>query len=74
MKHLSKILKEMEEDGFLLCSLGKPVHTSHYGSFSFMGIVALSEGHLARRLDIKIYPIEQIAFALLYFTGSDHFN
>jgi hypothetical protein len=27
-----------------------------------------------RRLDIKIYPASSFAFALLYFTGSDHFN
>jgi DNA polymerase/3'-5' exonuclease PolX len=30
--------------------------------------------HLARRLDIKLYPPSQFAFALLYFTGSDYFN
>ena len=27
-----------------------------------------------RRLDLKVYPREEYAFALLYFTGSDHFN
>ena len=27
-----------------------------------------------RRLDLKVYPVAQFPFALLYFTGSDHFN
>ena len=27
-----------------------------------------------RRLDLKVYPVEEFAYALLYFTGSDHFN
>ena len=30
--------------------------------------------HLARRLDIKVYPKEQYPFAVMYFTGSDYFN
>jgi DNA polymerase/3'-5' exonuclease PolX len=30
--------------------------------------------HASRRLDIKVYPPEQHPTALLYFTGSAHFN
>jgi DNA polymerase/3'-5' exonuclease PolX len=30
--------------------------------------------HAVRRLDIKVYPPEQYPTALLYFTGSAHFN
>jgi DNA polymerase/3'-5' exonuclease PolX len=30
--------------------------------------------HVVRRLDIKVYPPEQHPTALLYFTGSAHFN
>ncbi|CUG88930.1 Hypothetical protein, putative [Bodo saltans] len=30
--------------------------------------------HYSRRMDIKLYPPDQFAFALLYFTGSDYFN
>jgi DNA polymerase/3'-5' exonuclease PolX len=30
--------------------------------------------HASRRLDIKVYPPEQFPTALLYFTGSAHFN
>lgn len=39
---------------------------------SFMGICKLRDKY--RRLDIKVYDRDQFAFALLYFTGSDHFN
>ena len=41
---------------------------------SYRGIVRLPGYPLHRRLDLKIYPPEQYAYALLYFTGSDHFN
>eukprot|EP01079_Euglenida_sp_SAG-EU17-18_P008877 gene8878-223_t len=34
----------------------------------------LSTSHKAAKIDIKIYPKTQFPFALLYFTGSDHFN
>lgn len=40
-----------------------------------MGICRLNkENALYRRIDIKTYPRRYAAFALLYFTGSDHFN
>lgn len=49
--------------------------SSHYDHHTYMGICRLpGEGRLFRRLDIKSYPREIFAFALLYFTGSDHFN
>lgn len=38
-----------------------------------MGVCQL-DGGLHRRLDIKYYPSEEFAYALLYFTGSDMFN
>lgn len=39
---------------------------------SYMGIAKV--GTIHRRIDLKIYPRESFGFALLYFTGSDHFN
>lgn len=41
---------------------------------SYRGIIRLPGYELHRRLDLKLYPPEDFAYALLYFTGSDHFN
>lgn len=43
-------------------------------SDSYMGVCQLSKDLPHRRLDIKVYPRHMFGFALLYFTGSDHFN
>ena len=53
--------------------------TSQHAQASFMGFCRLPVGHphysgIVRRLDIKVYPRPMFPFALLYFTGSDHFN
>jgi DNA polymerase/3'-5' exonuclease PolX len=37
-----------------------------------MGVCYFEGEH--HRIDIKHYPVEQYAFALMYFTGSDLFN
>jgi len=36
--------------------------------------VCVFESQQHHRIDIKYYPIQQFAFATLYFTGSDMFN
>jgi len=43
---------------------------------SYMGVCHLpgAPHALHRRIDIKVYPPDQLPFALLYFTGSDLFN
>lgn len=41
---------------------------------NYMGICKLVESPYHRRIDIKIYKPEHFPFAVLYFTGSDHFN
>ena len=53
--------------------------TMKHAQANFMGFCCLPEGHpqhsgINRRLDIKVYPVSMFPFALLYFTGSDHFN
>jgi len=41
----------------------------------YMGICKLKhDGAIHRRIDIKIYPPDQFGSAVLYFTGSAHFN
>ena len=41
---------------------------------SFMGVCKLPGYNIHRRIDIKQYPRSEFPFALLYFTGSGHFN
>lgn len=38
-----------------------------------MGI-ARFKSDVHHRIDIKYYPVDQFAYAVLYFTGSDMFN
>lgn len=71
---VAKIVKRLEEKGFLTDSLSKTVKKSLHGSESYMGICQLASGARHRRIDVKVYPREQYGFALLYFTGSDTFN
>jgi hypothetical protein len=49
------------------------------GPCTFMGFCKLPLGHpqysgVHRRIDIKLWPAQIVPYALLYFTGSDHFN
>eukprot|EP01032_Pedospumella_encystans_P013614 gene13614-15664_t len=54
----------------------KSEHRLYFGSRgSYMGVCKVPHpGALHRRIDIKVYPRHQKAFALFYFTGSDAFN
>lgn len=41
------------------------------GPFKFMGVCRLAEdGAVARRLDLKLFPLESYAAGLLHFTGA----
>ena len=44
------------------------------GSEMYMGVCKHKKDNKFRRIDIKVYPQDQFAFALLYFTGSGEFN
>lgn len=71
---LPELLRRLHESGFLTNDL---THISDHRMGrcdSYMGVCRLGEGHLYRRLDIKVYPRRFFGFALLFFTGSDHFN
>jgi len=53
--------------------------SSRHGQAYMMGFCSLPTFHplysgIHRRLDLKVYPAPHFPFALLYFTGSDHFN
>lgn len=66
------LVERLEAVGFLTDHLSMPHKQTSPSSLSYMG-VCLHRG-VHRRLDIKYYPLEQYAYALLYFTGSDYFN
>lgn len=70
---LEPLLQLLEKQGFLKERLGN-TRTSDRGSEMYMGICKSKEDTFFRRIDIKVYPKDQYAFALLYFTGSDYFN
>ena len=70
---LHRLVERLVECQFITDTLVMHKQSSH-GSETFMGICQIEPASLHRRLDIKVYPREQFGFALLYFTGSDHFN
>ncbi|CAB3223495.1 unnamed protein product [Arctia plantaginis] len=61
---LEKIVENLE---------GLVIDTISVGETKFMGVCIL-RGLPARRLDIRLIPLEQFYCAVLYFTGSDVFN
>ena len=73
---LMEILGELRRQGILSASLSTPGREERTdgATQTYNGIVRLPGKALHRRLDIKVYPPSEYAYALLYFTGSDHFN
>ncbi|KAL1529684.1 hypothetical protein AB1Y20_000623 [Prymnesium parvum] len=67
---LHRLLEQMSADGLTIEHLTEVTATSR----SYHGIIKLPDYERFRRLDLKVYPSDQYAYALLYFTGSDHFN
>lgn len=70
---LEPILLKLEKDKFLHERLGN-TRKSNQGSEMYMGVCKAPTDSHYRRIDIKVYPQDQYAFALLYFTGSDIHN
>ena len=82
-KLIAAVLSQLKEMG---CSVDHLTHEEEvaYGGLnratrtaschSYRGIIKLPARERFRRLDIKVYPMAEYAYALLYFTGSDHFN
>lgn len=46
---------------------------THESSDKFMGVCQINNG-FHRRIDLQAFKLEEWPFALLYFTGSGHFN
>ena len=69
---LYKLIKSLEGD--LITDHLKMPNIGSHDSETYMGWCMIPEVGIHRRLDIKIYPREHFAFAVLYFTGSKNFN
>lgn len=83
-KLLGAVIQELTTSGFLTAHLCMP-HTSEEGhassndKSSYMGVCQLPSSDTGlrpphRRIDIKVYCSDMFPYALLYFTGPDHFN
>ncbi len=76
---LLRIVDRLKEVGFLVDDLSKPSGRTDHEQDSYMGVCKLAAsadgvGRLHRHIDIKVYKPQHFPFAILYFTGSDHFN
>jgi len=77
---LLRIVERLKEIGFIVDDLSAPSGRGDHPQQSYMGVCRLNDGHelgrrrLHRHVDIKVYRPQHFAFAVLYFTGSDHFN
>ncbi|XP_008287148.1 DNA polymerase lambda [Stegastes partitus] len=69
----SKILQSLHDSGFLTDDLVS--HEDNGEQKKYMGVCRLPGlGQRHRRLDIIVVPYNEFACALMYFTGSAHFN
>ncbi|CAG03351.1 unnamed protein product, partial [Tetraodon nigroviridis] len=69
----TKVLQSLHDSGFLTDDLVS--HEENGEQKKYMGVCRLpGPGHRHRRLDIIVVPYNELACALMYFTGSAHFN
>ncbi|KAM7010141.1 DNA polymerase lambda [Tautogolabrus adspersus] len=69
----SKLLQSLHDSGFLTDDLVS--HEENGEQKKYMGVCRLpGPGQRYRRLDIIVVPYNEFACAIMYFTGSAHFN
>ncbi|KAF0972394.1 hypothetical protein FDP41_009297 [Naegleria fowleri] len=73
---LQKIVSKLQDMKIITdtLSMSCKLHLEEDENDTFMGVYCFEDVGIHRRIDIKVYRREHYAFALLYFTGSDHFN
>ncbi|CAH0477260.1 unnamed protein product [Peronospora belbahrii] len=71
---LPELLKRLHASNFLTDDLTHFRKQKHGGCDTYMGVCRVSKDLPYRRLDIKVYPRHFFGYAMVYFTGSDHFN
>ncbi len=64
---------ELEKRKFITDHITQPKPYDGRKSINYMGVCQFQDP-IHHRIDLKHYPVDQYAFALLYFTGSDLFN
>ncbi|XP_069561092.1 DNA polymerase lambda isoform X1 [Brachyistius frenatus] len=69
----SKVLQSLRDSGFLTDDLVS--HEENGEQKKYMGVCRLpGPGRRHRRLDVIVVPYDEFACAIVYFTGSAHFN
>eukprot|EP00397_Hematodinium_sp_SG-2012_P027503 GEMP01028902.1.p1 GENE.GEMP01028902.1~~GEMP01028902.1.p1 ORF type:complete len:661 (-),score=138.47 GEMP01028902.1:271-2253(-) len=74
---LRKLVDALESDALIthrLTNYQTHDKDSEHATATFMGVFRLTGSPYHRRIDIKLWPREQYAYALLHFTGNGHFN
>ncbi|OQR81177.1 DNA polymerase lambda-like protein [Achlya hypogyna] len=71
---LPDLLKHLHKQAFLTDDLTHVYEHHTGGCDSYMGVCRVDQTRPFRRIDLKVYPRRLFGFAILYFTGSDHFN
>ncbi|KAG6555922.1 hypothetical protein Mapa_002564 [Marchantia paleacea] len=71
---LGRLVTKLEELEFLVTCPNPSSENSTHKVDTYMGICKLPQYTHHRRIDIKIYPKQAYAFALVYFTGNDVLN
>jgi DNA polymerase/3'-5' exonuclease PolX len=66
---ISKLVTALQRRQFILDRFNKKNHHT-----IFLGICRLGPGRSARRFDMKVWPRESLACAMLHFTGNADFN
>eukprot|EP01029_Cantina_marsupialis_P026978 TRINITY_DN7400_c0_g1_i2.p1 TRINITY_DN7400_c0_g1~~TRINITY_DN7400_c0_g1_i2.p1 ORF type:complete len:624 (-),score=183.07 TRINITY_DN7400_c0_g1_i2:105-1976(-) len=71
-----ELIEYLDNIGFLVAhlTLPKPHRPALRKNPTYMGICKVGPDRKARRIDIKSYPLVELPFAVMYFTGNDHFN
>jgi len=68
------VMAELKAVGFIVDDILDPSDVKADEAAVYMGFCRLRPDLPVRRIDIRLYPRNEWPFALLYFTGSDHFN
>jgi DNA polymerase/3'-5' exonuclease PolX len=65
---IAQVVNALKKKGYVLDIFSQ-------GKLKFIGMVRLpGEGHIARQLDLKLFPWESVPAALLHLTGSGEHN